>query len=102
MQVLLKRSDENQDVECAVCRQGFRLFWERLAPAERVTMRAIVEGELRRHHDSSDTTADAHPAGHFSLPEWAAEPELATAGYASPAAAPAYARRLSPTPRHSR
>ena len=102
MQVLLKRTDEKKDIECTVCRQGFRLYWAPEAPAERATIRAIVESELSRHHDSNDSTAAVHPTGHFSLPDWAAEPELAAAGYASSAATQTFARRLSPTPRHSR
>src|SRR3954471_15826787 len=59
MQVLLKRSEEKKDIQCSVCHQGFRVFWERSSPAERETMRAIVLGELRQHH-ATDSSSAAH------------------------------------------
>jgi hypothetical protein len=69
MQVLLRRSDEKQDIKCSICNQGFRLYWERSSPAEQATMRAIVQGELRHHH-ATDTTPEAHPSQPFNLPNW--------------------------------
>jgi hypothetical protein len=78
MQVLLKRSEEKKDIQCSVCRQGFRIFWERTSPAERDTMRAIVQGELVRHHDG-DSTPAAHPAAPFNLPQWEGSPEFSGA-----------------------
>jgi hypothetical protein len=78
MQVLLKRSEEKKDIQCSVCRQGFRIFWERTSPAERDTMRAIVQGELVRHHDG-DATPAAHPQAPFNLPQWGGAPEFSGA-----------------------
>jgi hypothetical protein len=78
MQVLLKRSTEKKDIQCSVCQQGFRLFWERTEFAERETMRAIVLAELRRHH-ASDATPAAHPPQPFNLPEWGGQPEFSGA-----------------------
>jgi|KBSMisStaDraftv2_1062788.scaffolds.fasta_scaffold466254_2 hypothetical protein len=79
MQVLLKRSEEKKDIECNVCQQGFRLYWERTSPAERATMRAIIQGELIRHHDDNLNSIDAHPARPFNLPEWSGEHQFSGA-----------------------
>ena len=78
MQVLLKPSTEKKDIQCTVCHQGFRLFWERTSPAERETMRTIVLDELRKQHDL-DATPAAHPAKAFNLPEWGGQPEFSGA-----------------------
>lgn len=78
MQVLLKRSEQKKDIQCTVCHQGFRVFWERSSPAERDTMRAIVHGELVRHH-SADNSPAAHPPEPFNLPEWGGQPEFSGA-----------------------
>ncbi|WP_035347314.1 hypothetical protein [Edaphobacter aggregans] len=78
MQVLLKPSTERKDIQCTVCQQGFRLYWERSEFAERETMRAIVLADLRRHH-ASDPTPAAHPAGLFNLPDWGGEPQFSGA-----------------------
>jgi len=78
MQVLLKRTEDKTDIECTVCRQGFRIYWERSSPSERDTMRAIVQGELVRHHHG-DSTSSAHPQKPFNLPEWGGQPEFSGA-----------------------
>lgn len=73
MQVLLKRSDSRQDIQCNICGQGFHLYWEPRSTVERVTMRSIIIGELRDHHSreyGDDQTSSAHPAESFSLPNW--------------------------------
>ncbi|MDE1176684.1 MAG: hypothetical protein PW789_08750 [Edaphobacter sp.] len=72
MQVLLKHSEEKKDIECAVCKQGFLVYWERSCPNERETMRTIVLGELARHHHDTDTTT-AHPAMPFNMPDWSGD-----------------------------
>jgi hypothetical protein len=69
MQVLLRKSDTKQDIKCATCGQGFRVYWQPTSQAERNTMRAIVAGELKLQHET-DKTAAAHPARAFSLPGW--------------------------------
>lgn len=85
MQVLLRRSQDskdaknNHDIECSVCHQGFRLYWERTSPAERETMRAIIQGELVRHHDGGTASNEAHPAKPFNLPEWSGEHQFSGA-----------------------
>ena len=100
MQVLLKPSVEKKDIQCTICQQGFRLFWERTEFAERETMRAIILAELCRHH-ASDTSPGAHPTGSFNLPEWGGQPEFSGAallGGGHSAVRPA----LSPTRRQAR
>jgi hypothetical protein len=79
MQVLLKHSERHKDIECSVCKQSFRIYWERSSDAERQTMRAIVEGELRRHHDKGDASKTAHPSGPFNLPEWSGDHQFSGA-----------------------
>jgi hypothetical protein len=79
MQVLLRRSEFRQDLQCNVCGQGFRLYWEQNSPTERATMRAIVLGELRDHHSreqGGDLTAAAHPFDLFRLPGWTGSPKF--------------------------
>ena len=99
MQVLLKRSEEKKDIECSVCNQGFRLYWERTSPAERDTMRAIIQGELIRQHDNKINARDAHPAKPFNLPEWSGEPQFSGAALLGGHSG---LRRTAATPRHHR
>jgi hypothetical protein len=80
MQVLLRRSEFRQDIRCSVCGQGFRLYWELKSAPERATVRSIVLSELRDHHSreqGGDTTAAAHPADLFRLPQWSVSPNFA-------------------------
>ena len=78
MQVLLRKSKMTQDIQCSVCRQGFQVYWERTCAAERATMRAIVEAELRDQHlDDPDTSA--HPEMPFNLPQWSGMPQYSAA-----------------------
>jgi hypothetical protein len=78
MQVLLRKSEIRHDIQCGVCHQGFRVYWERTSQAERATMRTIVETELRHQHDGDDTTA-AHPETPFNLPQWSGAPQFSAA-----------------------
>lgn len=78
MQVLLRKSEIKHDIQCTVCNQGFRIYWERTSPAERATMRAIVEAELRHQH-SDDSSPSAHPESPFNLPHWAGAPQFSAA-----------------------
>ena len=82
MQVLLIRSQFRQDLHCAVCGQGFRLYWELTSSAERATMRNIVLGELRDHHSpeqGGDPSSTAHPAELFRAPTWLGSPRFSRA-----------------------
>src|SRR5260370_17286218 len=74
MQVLLRRSDDKQDIQCSICNQGFRLYWERSSLAEQATMRAIIHGELRQQH-ATDETPSPHPSAPFNLPTWSRPPQ---------------------------
>ena len=69
MQVLLRKSDDRQDIQCSVCGQGFRLYWERTSQEERDTMRPLLLDELRKQH-RADTSTAAHPTSPFNLPSW--------------------------------
>jgi len=99
MQVLLKHSEEKKDIECSVCKQGFRIYWERSSASERETMRAIVQGELIRHHDNADKSADAHPKKPFNLPEWSGDHQFSGAALLGGLSG---LRRVAPTPRQHR
>jgi hypothetical protein len=82
MQVLLKRSQTRHHVQCSICGQGFRIYWERTSIAEQTTMRAIILGELRDHHATEkggDETASAHPIVPFNLPSWSGSPQFSGA-----------------------
>ena len=99
MQVLLKRSQDKKDIECTVCNLGFRLYWERTSPAERETMRAIIQGELVRQHDNKLNVIDPHPYKPFNLPEWSGEHQFSGAALLGGFSG---LRRAVPTPRHNR
>jgi hypothetical protein len=99
MQVLLKRSQSKKDIECSVCKQGFRIYWERTGAAERETMRAIVQGELVRHHDNVGNGAAAHPEEPFNLPAWSGEHQFSGAALLGGLSG---LRRVAPTPRQHR
>ena len=97
MQVLLKRSNSRQDLQCTICGQTFRLYWERPSPQERATMRAIVAGELRDHHSpeqGGDRTPSAHPDDHFALPNWSGAPQFVV-GASAPDTMPVIGRAIS-------
>ncbi len=78
MQVLLRKSTTRQDIVCSVCNQGFRAYWERTSPAERETMRSIIEGELRHQHRATQDPS-AHPELPFNVPDWSGPPQFSGA-----------------------
>jgi hypothetical protein len=78
MQVLLRKSDDRQDIQCSVCGQGFRLYWERTAEAERDTMRPMLLDELRKQH-RGDTSTAVHPGSPFNLPSWSGSAQFSGA-----------------------
>jgi len=73
-QVHCTLSHAGSDVRCAVCGQGFLVFWSRLSRAEQMACRRVIQNHLRGHHAAArDTTADRriHPRDSFPIPEWA-------------------------------
>lgn len=65
MQILCKASDTLCDVRCAVCGQGFLLYWTRSCAEERSAAAAIPD-LLCAHHGEGAGTA-AHPSIEFFL-----------------------------------
>lgn len=78
MQVLLRKSEEKQDVQCRVCGQGFRIYWERTSLEEQGAMRAIILKELDEQH-ALDRTTPAHPEAPFNVPSWQGLPQFSGA-----------------------
>jgi hypothetical protein len=78
MQVLLRKSQQAQDLTCRVCGQGFRVYWERTSLEEQMAMRAIVLKELDQHH-AGDRSASAHPDLPFNVPDWQGSPQFSGA-----------------------
>ncbi|CAN5721401.1 hypothetical protein BH10ACI4_BH10ACI4_24980 [soil metagenome] len=82
MQVLLRKtdSDAQREIECSVCGQGFRVYWERTCMDERAAMREIVLDELSgQHTQSNDQSIAAHPASPFNVPKWTGSPQFSGA-----------------------
>ena len=82
MQVLLRKSDSHRDVQCPVCSQTFRIYWERTSVEEQNTMRAIVLEELHEQHSQAnggDKTSSAHPGAPFNVPRWTGSPQFSGA-----------------------
>ncbi len=78
MQVLIRKSDVKQDVQCSVCGQGFRLYWERTSLEEqRATLDAVHES-LRQDH-TTDTTPAAHIDTPYTVPRWEGAPQFSGA-----------------------
>jgi hypothetical protein len=78
MQVLLRKSDESNDINCAVCGQGFRVYWERTSTEERATITPTILEDLRLQH-ATDSTSAAHPSSPFNVPEWNGAPQFSGA-----------------------
>ncbi|RZU41708.1 hypothetical protein [Edaphobacter modestus] len=77
MQVLCHPSDGHADIQCPVCNQGFRVFWERSsAPDQKATLPEIYQ-ELRNHH--RDASVAAHPDAPFNIPSWSGLPHFSAA-----------------------
>jgi hypothetical protein len=69
MQVLCKSSNENAEIRCSVCGQGFALYWERPSRNERAEALQEIEKTLRKQH-SNQAGPEAHPQKGFLVPEW--------------------------------
>ena len=82
MQVLLRKSESDSnarvDIQCSVCHQGFRVYWERTSDAERDAVRATILAELAQQH-VGDNTAAAHPGTPFNVPQWTGSPQFSGA-----------------------
>jgi hypothetical protein len=89
MQVLCERSNAGNDVRCAVCGQGFLVYWERSSRAERETARKDVVEALMGQHEDMTSGHHAHPVARFTVPTWSGNP--AYSGAALLGGATAYA-----------
>jgi hypothetical protein len=69
MQVLCKSTSGNAEAHCAVCGQGFVMFWERQSPTERSAALNEIQKTLRKQHRTQQGP-QAHPPGGFLVPEW--------------------------------
>jgi len=81
-QVLCTLSHEGSDVRCAVCGQGFLVYWSRFSRADQAECRRQIQERLREHHmEAQDTRADrrTHPREPFNVPEWTGVPEFSAA-----------------------
>lgn len=88
MQVLCKGTQVEAEIHCAVCGQGFALFWERATREERAQALEEIQKTMQRHHQLSPD-ADAHPQTGFLVPEW--NGPIAFSGAAILGNAPAWA-----------
>jgi hypothetical protein len=78
MQVLIRKSDIKQDVQCSVCGQGFRLYWERTSLTEQEATLHTVLDSLRRDH-ATDLTPAAHTDAPYTVPRWEGSPQFSGA-----------------------
>jgi hypothetical protein len=78
MQVLLKKSDERQELQCPLCSQGFRVYWERTSLIEQSAVRGTVLQALRDDH-ASDPSRAAHSDTPFTVPKWSGAPQFSGA-----------------------
>ncbi len=69
MQVLCKSANQDVEVHCSICGQGFMLFWERQTRMERAEALREIEKTLRKHH-RDQAGPQAHPEHGFLIPEW--------------------------------
>jgi hypothetical protein len=82
-EVECKLSNEGSDVRCAVCGQGFLVYWAKFSRAEQTQSRRVIQEELRRHHLEEMAGAEAHavhPRESFIVVEPCGESEYAAAG----------------------
>ena len=78
MQVLIRKSDIKQDVQCNVCGQGFRLYWERTSVVEQeATLNTVLDSLLQDH--ATDLTSAAHTDAPYTVPRWEGSPQFSGA-----------------------
>lgn len=85
-QVLCTLSHEGSDVRCAVCGQGFLVYWSRFSRSEQEECRRQIQDQLRQHHVAAqDSGADRriHPRAAFNVPEWTGLPHFSAAAVLS-------------------
>lgn len=76
MQVLVRKSDvTSADCACAVCGQGFRLYWERGTDGERSTLEREVRDAIHSQHMHGEGRT-AHPEVPFTVPNWPGMPQF--------------------------
>jgi hypothetical protein len=78
-EVECKLSNEGSDVRCAVCGQGFLVYWAKFSRAEQAESRRVIQEELRRHHLEEMAGEEAHavhPRESFTVVEPCAEMEF--------------------------
>lgn len=64
-------SHAGSDVRCAVCGQGFLVYWSKLSRAEQMACRRVIQDHLRNHHVAGkDDDRRIHPRDMFEIPEW--------------------------------
>ncbi len=95
MQVLVRKSEDRQDIYCTVCDQGFRLYWERPVASERDNMRRRIDAALASHH-TADRSPAAHPEFAFNVPEWLGPAQFSAAALLGGLSG---IRRVPPRPR---
>ncbi len=78
MQVLLRKSDERQDLQCPLCSQGCRVYWDRTSLAEQSAVRGTVLDALRHDH-ATDPSRGAHSDTPFTVPRWEGPPQFSGA-----------------------
>jgi hypothetical protein len=61
-EVVCKLSNEASDVRCAVCGQGFLVYWSRFTRAEQDQSRRVIQEQLRQHHAGGLASGEAHEA----------------------------------------
>ncbi|HWZ53075.1 MAG TPA: hypothetical protein VNW54_16590 [Granulicella sp.] len=59
-EVVCKLSNEASDVRCAVCGQGFLVYWSRFTRAEQDHGRRVIQEQLRQHHADGLRSGEAH------------------------------------------
>jgi hypothetical protein len=88
MQVLCKSHEIGAETRCAVCGQGFVLYWERQTKMERAEALREIDRTLREHH-LEGLGKDVHPVKGFLVPAW--DGPIAFSGAALLGNAPAWA-----------
>lgn len=70
MQVLCKLSNDTPDLQCAICGEGFRLYYTRTSPEERRDSLSLVQQALHEQHLTHVGGEAVHPENSFNVPSW--------------------------------
>lgn len=73
-QVICTPSQHGSDVRCAICGQGFLVYWSRCTRQEQDECRRMLQQQLRNHHNNTKSFANStsiHPEGEFKVIDWA-------------------------------